>query len=143
MPDVYAIPEAMDDTSPNTSQLILLAHGSRDPNWCQTFEAGQGLVNDYLDQKAGLAYMEMAAPSLEELVGEYYQQGKKDIQVLPLFFAAGRHLLVDVPQMMDDLRRQYAGLRLDLLDPVGHHPAFWHHLGSMIARQTMNQDSPS
>lgn len=125
----------MDDTTLQTPKLILLAHGSRDPNWCRTFEQGRSLINTYLEQDAALAYMEMAEPGLADMVRHYYQQGERRFQVLPLFFAAGRHLLVDVPRMLDELRASLPNLDIELREPVGQQAAFWHHLGNMIGTQ--------
>lgn len=115
------------------AQLILLAHGSRDARWCGTFEQGQAVINQYLAQDAELAFMEMASPSLEDVIENYSQQGVKSFQVLPLFFAEGRHLLEDVPAKITALESANPDLQIDLLDAVGRQTSFWHHLGRMIA----------
>ena len=78
-------------------QMILLAHGSRDPNWCGTFETGLAVINRHLEANACLAYMEMAAPGLDTVISKYYLKGVRHFDILPLFFAEGRHLLHDVP----------------------------------------------
>ena len=44
---------------PVKAHLILLAHGSKDSNWCRTFELGLGTINNRLEKNASLAYMEM------------------------------------------------------------------------------------
>ena len=117
------------------SHLILLAHGSRDSNWCNTFEAGLKNINNHLEQHASLAYMEMAAPSLEKEVEKYYLAGVREFDVLPLFFAAGRHLLHDVPELIATLHDQFDGITIRLLEEVGRYEAFWHGLGQLIASE--------
>jgi sirohydrochlorin cobaltochelatase len=134
---LYVIPDAMDSPPDFNMQikLILLAHGSRDNNWCQTFENGLKTINKCLNHDATLAYMEMAAPSLENVVNTYYLQGVKKIRVLPLFFAAGRHLLHDVPEQISDLQSSLEGLEIELLKNVGEYEDFWHYLGDLISKE--------
>ena len=115
------------------SHLILLAHGSKDSNWCKTFETGLDTINRRLEHNASLAYMEMASPSLENVISKYYLLGERSFEVLPLFFAAGRHLLHDVPEKIAKLNSQYKGINITLLDEVGHYDAFWTGLGELIA----------
>lgn len=117
----------------NNSKLVLLAHGSRDPNWCGTFETGLSTINERLDEPAELAYMEMASPALADVIRRCHQEGCRHIRVLPLFFASGRHLLHDVPLEMDSLRAELPDTRLELLDAVGEHQGFWTSLAAMIA----------
>ena len=118
-----------------TQQLILLAHGSRDSNWCDTFESGLGVINSYLQNGASLAYMEMATPSLETVIATHYLDGVRKFDVLPLFFSAGRHLLHDVPTQIEKLERENKGVEIFLRDAVGRQSEFWQALGSMIASE--------
>lgn len=117
----------------NSPELVLLAHGSRDKNWCDTFEDGLAVINARLAQPASLAYMEMASPSLESVVGGHYLRGSRHIAILPLFFAEGRHLLHDVPARIATLTRRHPGIRIDQLQAVGRQRAFWDVIGAMIA----------
>jgi len=114
-------------------QLILLAHGSRDSNWCATFENGLQVINGALAQDACLAYMEMASPSLETVIANHYLRGVRQFNILPLFFAAGRHLLHDVPEQIENLQQTHPGLDVRLLEAVGRQDEFWQALGTMIA----------
>ena len=118
-----------------SSHLILLAHGSKDDNWCQTFEKGLKSINNRLEQNASLAYMEMASPSLENIISKQYLLGERNFEVLPLFFAAGRHLLHDVPEKIARLNHQYDAVRINLLKEVGGHDAFWSSLGDLIVNK--------
>lgn len=117
------------------TQLILLAHGSRDSNWCLTFEQGLKNINKHLEGHASLAYMEMATPGLEAEIAKYYQQGVREFEVLPLFFAAGRHLLHDVPELIAKLHDQFDGVSISLLAEVGKYEAFWEAMGRLIASE--------
>ncbi|MFT5482150.1 MAG: sirohydrochlorin cobaltochelatase [Halieaceae bacterium] len=116
----------------NGSHCILLAHGSRDPRWCETFQVGLASVESQLQQTATLAYMEMAKPSLEDTVKQQYQLGIRSFNVIPLFFAAGTHLLVDVPNIFEALRRQLPGVTFTLQAPLGEAPTFWEFVARTI-----------
>lgn len=122
------------------SKLILLAHGSRDPGWCDTFEMGLRTINEGLDQPAELAYMEMASPGLAEVIRRCHQEGCRHIRVLPLFFASGRHLLHDVPREMTLLRAELPDARLELLGAVGEEQGFWTSLAAKIAAGEAGRD---
>lgn len=136
MPDIYVLHDTMDaHRNKFPAQLILLAHGSRDPRWCENFEQGLTVINRHLDRPACLAYFEMASPSLESVIGEIILQGHSSIEILPLFFAEGRHLLQDIPKIISALQQDNKGITIRLLDAVGNHKIFWEALGIMISAQ--------
>lgn len=115
--------------------LILLAHGSSDPKWRAPFEQFRDALVPRLGTPIRLAYMELCEPSLEATVAELSEGGINQIEVLPLFFAAGRHLRKDVPAQIDALMAEHDQLSLTLLPPVGEHPAFVEALASAVADQ--------
>lgn len=117
------------------SHFILLAHGSRDKRWCETLEDGLKAMQQSLTQPVSLAYMEMATPSLENVIANQYAAGERHFTVLPLFFAAGRHLLIDVPKQLQALKQQYPDADFLLNEPLGKQNAFWHFLAGAINDQ--------
>lgn len=123
-----------------SSHSILLAHGSRDALWCQTLENGLKSMQADLLQPVSLAYMEMASPSLETQVIERYQQGDRHFIILPLFFSAGRHLLVDVPGQLEALQQLYPDVSFSLKEPLGKQAIFWQFLSGAINDQLSEQD---
>lgn len=102
------------------SKIILLAHGSSDHRWCETFEA---LAKPTLEAVPGsvVAYMELSEPSMETVVAEAAAEGYERLTVLPLFLAAGRHLRKDVPAMIADMEARYR-VAITLAPPVGENP---------------------
>ncbi|MDV3503824.1 CbiX/SirB N-terminal domain-containing protein [Marinobacter sp. M-5] len=101
-------------------RIILLAHGSSDARWCETFEK---LAAPTVESVPGarVAYMELAEPSLESIVEEGVQEGARHFRVVPLFLAAGRHLRKDVPAMIDALEQTH-GVSIHLAPPIGENP---------------------
>lgn len=100
--------------------IILLAHGSSDPRWCETFEK---LAGPTLESVPGsrIAYMELAEPSIDTVVAEGIEAGNRAFTIVPLFLAAGRHLRKDVPGMITELEKNY-GVEISLAPPIGENP---------------------
>lgn len=103
---------------------ILLAHGSRDPNWLAPFQQLANTLSQQLPHaRLVLAFMELAQPSLEQQVIKLAQEGFQIIEIIPLFFAEGRHLRQDVPkqlqQLSEQLEQQGCLITLTLHTPVG------------------------
>ncbi|HBM50860.1 MAG TPA: cobalamin biosynthesis protein CbiX, partial [Marinobacter sp.] len=88
----------------NPHRIILLAHGSSDQRWCDTFEQ---LAKPTLEsvEDSSIAYMELAEPSLETIVARGKESGATSFTIVPLFLAAGRHLRKDVPAMIEELEK--------------------------------------
>ncbi|KPP97731.1 CbiX/SirB N-terminal domain-containing protein [Marinobacter sp. HL-58] len=114
-------------------RIILLAHGSSDQRWCQTFEK---LATPTLESVAGsrIAYMELAEPSLDTIISKGKKEGITAYTIIPLFLAAGRHLRKDVPGMIEELQATH-GVTITLAPPIGENP----QLGNAI-RDVVNQE---
>ncbi|SPJ34034.1 sirohydrochlorin chelatase [Kushneria phyllosphaerae] len=116
-----------------TTALIVLAHGSTDSRWQAPFETLEQRLKARMTTPVRLAYMELCDPLIENVVAELHAEGFNTIDILPLFFAAGRHLREDVPGQLDALRKEHPELSLTLLDPVGQHPSFADVVVSIVA----------
>ena len=116
---------------------ILLAHGSSDPHWLALFEQLLQRIRQQLpgDQLVRLAYMELASPTLASQVDELVANGARHIEVLPLFFAAGRHLRRDVPAMIAELTEQHPGVHIQLHQPVGLEPEVSAAIAQVVTRR--------
>ncbi|MCK2185446.1 sirohydrochlorin chelatase [Halomonas getboli] len=123
-----------------SNALILMAHGSSDPNWRAPFERLAEQLSTRLSTPLRLAYMEICAPSLEDTVAELAAEGVERAEILPLFFAAGRHLRKDVPGQVEALGEAHPEVQLTLLPPVGEHPAFVEALAAVIAERAGESD---
>ncbi len=109
----------------NPSSLILIAHGSKDPRWCKPFERlEKSLKSDLGANGVFLSYMEFAEPTLMEAASKAVNSGTKTIKVLPLFMAGGSHVDQDIPPQVESVRKQFPGVQVELLPPIGEHPEF-------------------
>lgn len=125
----------------NEPRIILLAHGSSDQRWCQTFEK---LATPTLESVAGsrIAYMELAEPSLETIISEGKNEGIDTFTIIPLFLAAGRHLRKDVPGMIEQLQADH-GVSITLAPPIGENPQLGHAIRDVVNQELERQKQPA
>lgn len=103
-----------------TDRLLLLAHGSADPNWKKPFEALAGSVAEALGPAAvSLAFMQFATPSLEEAVARAELDRISRLDVLPIFLSAGAHMERDIPELIRLAQAAYPSVEIRLLPAVG------------------------
>lgn len=120
------------------SAMILLAHhGSSDARWRAPFETLEQNLQPSDGKPVVIAFMELSEPSLEPRVAELAAQGISRLEILPLFFAAGRHLREDVPGQLEEIARQHP-VSLHLVDPVGQHSAFVDAHASIVESQAQD-----
>ena len=97
--------------------VVLLAHGSTDPMWKLPFERlHKIMLKESGAKNCSLAYMELCEPSFENVILGL-ADSVKNVAVLPLFFATGRHLRFDVPKQIAELTTDDRVIHL--LPPIG------------------------
>ena len=105
--------------------IVLIAHGSRDPRWRQPFEALLAKVEAENPQNpVVLCYMEMASPTLFEVLEAYKTAPPKQLEILPLFMSAGSHYTADIQPMVERVRQWFPCATVLLHPPIGEHSAF-------------------
>ena len=100
--------------------LLLFAHGARDPQWAQPFEAvaarcaaarGKG--------RLALAFLEFMTPGLVVAGTQLVAQGCTSVDVVPLFLGAGGHVRKDIPVLMAQLAAAHPQVRFTLRPAIG------------------------
>lgn len=113
--------------------LILIAHGSRDPNWRGSLESlTQEVRSASPEGGVGLAFMQFEGPTLTEVVEESWKEGVRAFRLLPLFMASAGHVDKDIRPLVDALAQRFREGRFETLAPVGENPLF-HDLIKRIA----------
>lgn len=113
--------------------IILLAHGSSDKRWCETFEKlAEPTLKSIQDSR--IAYMELAEPSMDTVIAEAVSRGTRDVIIVPLFLAAGRHLRKDVPAMIAELEKAH-GASIRLAPPIGENPLLGQAIRDVVMLQ--------
>jgi len=102
--------------------LVLLVHGSRDPDWMRPFEDLRGDVESASGVPVRLACLQFCSPSLSESVCGLAEDGIGNVLVVPVFISALGHVLKDVPKEVDDARSKYPDINIDILPALGEMP---------------------
>ncbi len=115
---------------------ILLAHGSRDPEWRRPVLAVADLIRAMApDVHVRCAYLELMTPDLATCVDELATLGASLITVLPLFFGMGKHAREDLPLLMAAAQVRHPDLVFDLRPAAGEQTA----VIELLARIALSQ----
>ncbi len=110
----------MNRTAPRPRAIVLLAHGSRDPQWRLPIEAVADRIRARQpDAAVCCAYLEMCGPSLPEAAASLIAGGAREVRVFPLFLGVGKHAREDLPVLLASIQAQYPEVVLELLPTAG------------------------
>jgi len=113
--------------------LILIAHGSRDPEWSRPFERIAAAVSQKLPAvTVALAYLEHG-PSFEEAIAALAAKGAASVRVVPLFLGPGGHVREDLPELVARVGAAHPAMQLALEKPIGEQPALVEAIAEGIA----------
>ena len=102
---------------PDTEQtaIILLGHGSRVPDAGKHMEkVASGLKEKYGYKVVEICYMSRLGPHFPETFHKCVALGATDIVVIPYFLHDGLHLVLDIPEMMQQMAAGYPHVKLVL-----------------------------
>lgn len=117
--------------------IVLFAHGARDPQWAQPFEAIRERVRAIRPEyPIELAYLETMSPTLEEAVASLAAQGAPAITVFPLFMAQGGHLKQDLPRILEAIRAAHPHIPIALEPAIGDVPEILEAIARWILART-------
>lgn len=100
--------------------IILLGHGSRVPDAGKHMErVADGLKEKYGYRIVEICYMSRLGPHFPETFEKCIAQGATDVTVIPYFLHDGLHLVLDIPEMMQELVNQHPHVKLVLGQNLG------------------------
>ncbi|UCC83520.1 MAG: CbiX/SirB N-terminal domain-containing protein [Gemmatimonadota bacterium] len=115
--------------------LIIVAHGSLDPNWRASVERmADSIEADVGPDRVRLAYMDHTPPTLDDVVSEAVDRGVARVRVLPLFLADEGHVDRDIRPIVERLRAIHRSVEVELLPALGQHRGFREFLAN-VARE--------
>lgn len=117
----------------NNTCLVLLAHGSKNPEWAAPFrQLTSDLRKDLGDDAVYLCFMENAQPDLAAVAREIMKTSVRKYRLLPLFMAKGAHFHEDIPAKIAEVKAALPELDAELLEPIGLHPLFLELMRNVI-----------
>ncbi|MFP4355333.1 MAG: sirohydrochlorin chelatase [Phycisphaerae bacterium] len=114
--------------------VLLLAHGSRNPQWNQPLEnLLDGLVSTTGREELRICFLQFGQPDLATTLQVLGEANAKRIQILPLFFSSGGHVQKDIPAIVAEAQQKY-DLSVEVLPAVGEMPEFADMLRQLLQR---------
>ena len=105
--------------------LLLIAHGSN-----RTFSNDEiraladrlrHKVQDHFDY-IDCVFLELAEPSIPDGIQQCAAKGIDEIILLPYFLSAGKHIAEDIPGIVEDQRKHYPQIDMQICDYLGKRP---------------------
>ncbi len=103
--------------------VIILGHGSKSSQAVDDFNYIVALLKEKMDgQNVFGAHMELASPSLEEVVADIAQSEVSRVAVIPYFLFNGNHIKEDIPEILAQLKLKHPQLEFHFGKPIGREP---------------------
>lgn len=101
--------------------LIIIAHGSK--KLLSNVEFIE-FVNEISDENKDYnltipAFLELAEPSIHEAVKYALHKNTNEIYFYPYFLNSGKHIQIDIPNIVKGLKILYPDIKLELLNHFG------------------------
>jgi sirohydrochlorin cobaltochelatase len=100
--------------------IILFGHGARNPEYIEPFKRIRAVVEAQQPEvPVELGFLELTQPSLEASIECLARRGVTQIRVVPIFFAPGRHVLRDLPQLLGNAADRFPEVEFEVVACVG------------------------
>ncbi|MCW8986580.1 MAG: CbiX/SirB N-terminal domain-containing protein [Gammaproteobacteria bacterium] len=102
--------------------LLLIAHGSRRS---QSNEEVKELAEKLKEQCADeyniihAAFLELADPLIPDGIKMCVDDGASSVTVLPYFLNSGRHVIEDIPNIVNDTKQNYPDINIKISSHLG------------------------
>jgi len=110
--------------------ILLLGHGSPKKDANNLERVGKmlhgmlhaGCVEDCVK----VAYLQFAEPGIMDTIKEAVKRGAKKIILHPFFLSSGMHVTKDIPEMIEEAKKLYPGVKFIYTEPLGIHEKLAH-----------------
>ncbi|MFN3885134.1 MAG: sirohydrochlorin chelatase [Rhodocyclaceae bacterium] len=100
--------------------IILFGHGARNAEYVAPFHRIRASVEALQPGvPVEIGFLELTQPPLEASIEALVSRGVKQIRIVPIFFAPGRHVLKDLPQLLANAMERFPGTEFEVADCVG------------------------
>ena len=100
--------------------VILLGHGSRVPDAGRNMhKVARGLKKKYGYEIVEICYMSRLGPHFPEIFEKCVGLGASRVMVIPYFLHDGLHLVLDIPEMMQEIAARYPNVKVILGKNLG------------------------
>ena len=118
--------------------LLVVAHGSRKK--ISNIEIHQLANNISMKLQTfcivEACFLEIAEPSIPQGIESCVKQGASEVLILPYFLAAGRHVIEDIPNIVDEEKTKYPDISITSLPYFGSSPVIVDILKTLAENNT-------
>lgn len=115
--------EKHERSAPQTTALLLIAHGSRQPDAnADLFHLADQLRGQGRYAIVETSFLELAEPNIEQGAEACVSQGASRVFLLPYFLSAGVHVQRDLTAHQKRLSETFPNVEFRLGQPLGRHP---------------------
>lgn len=108
---------------PDATALVLFAHGARDPRWAEPLTRLAHVVHA---QRPAVvvetAFLELMQPDLASVLDRLASDAHVRVNLLPVFWSAGGHVIRDLPALIEASRLRNPGLNVAVLPVLSELP---------------------
>ena len=121
----------------NNKSMIIVAHGSKkDSSNNEVSDIVKSVSKSNTQFKiVEEAFLEFAEPNLEKSVNICIKKGSMDISIYPYFLNSGKHVTVDLPRLVKDLKEKHPKVHFSLLPHFGQSKTITEIILTDIRRQ--------
>lgn len=117
--------------------VLILGHGSRLPEGLAVItETAARYALEHPTLYVDYAFMELATPTLREVIPKTIAKGVKKITVVPLFLSFGHHIATDLPKIMADMTATYPEVCFVTTPPIGADPLLCQIIEARVKNST-------
>ena len=105
--------------------LLILAHGSRVPETCDTVKNLSQAVKEKAGEEfqlSGYAFLQFAKPTFEEAAEKLIEEGAEEVVVAPFFLFEGHHMKHDLPEALEELNTRHPKVTFKTTGVIGEDP---------------------
>jgi len=100
--------------------VVLVDHGSRKKESNDMLLSFAELYKEVSQRDiVEIAHMEIAEPTVIQAIEKCQARGASSIIVAPYFLSNGRHVQIDIPEIIEDARAKFPSLDIKLAKPLG------------------------
>lgn len=113
--------------------VVLVDHGSRLPAANEVAASLGRALAARARVPVEVAHLELAPPDVATAIERCVSAGAREIVVLPLFLAPGRHSTRDLPALAREAELRHPGVSVRCAEPLGDHPALLDALADRLS----------
>lgn len=101
--------------------IIFIAHGSKKEKSNNEFIQLVEKISqkDKMYDFKSAAFLELALPDIQSTAINFINQGSKEISFYPYFLNSGKHVQIDLPNIINELKEKYPNIQFNLLNHFG------------------------